>query len=196
MWNIKTPGIPDELFDRDEGVPITKEEVRVVQISKARLKPGMIVYDIGCGSGSISVEAALQVEHSGHVHAIDNDVKAIELTKKNLTKFGITNVSMVNKDANESVSELPEADAIFIGGTGKETKEIVRLCQDKLKQGGRIVIGMILIETIFSVLSLIQELNFNSIDITQVTISKSRKTSTGTMMLARNPVTVLAATKN
>jgi len=87
MWNIKTPGIPDELFDRDEGVPITKEEVRVVQISKARLKPGMIVYDIGCGSGSISVEAALQVEHSGHVHAIDNDVKAIELTKKNLTKF-------------------------------------------------------------------------------------------------------------
>ena len=196
MWNIKTPGIPDELFDRDEGVPITKEEVRVVQISKARLKPGMIVYDIGCGSGSISVEAALQVEHSGHVHAIDNDVKAIELTKKNLTKFGITNVSMVNKDANESVSELPEADAIFIGGTGKETKEIVRLCQDKLKQGGRIVIGMILIETIFSVLSLIQELSFNSVDITQVTISKSRKTSTGTMMLARNPVTVLAATKN
>ena len=196
MWNIKTPGIPDELFDRDEGVPITKEEVRVVQISKARLKPGMIVYDIGCGSGSISVEAALQVEHSGHVHAIDNDVKAIELTKKNLTKFGITNVSTVNKDANESVSQLPEADAIFIGGTGKETKEIVRLCQDKLKQGGRIVIGMILIETIFSVLSLIQELSFNSVDITQVTISKSRKTSTGTMMLARNPVTVLAATKN
>ena len=196
MWNIKTPGIPDELFDRDEGVPITKEEVRVVQISKARLKPGMIVYDIGCGSGSISVEAALQVEHSGHVHAIDNDVKAIELTKKNLIKFGITNVSTVNKDANESVSQLPEADAIFIGGTGKETKEIVRLCQDKLKQGGRIVIGMILIETIFSVLSLIQELSFNSVDITQVTISKSRKTSTGTMMLARNPVTILSATKN
>jgi cobalt-precorrin-6B (C15)-methyltransferase len=53
MWDAKTPGIPDELFDRDENVPITKEEVRVVQISKARLKPGMTVYDIGCGSGSI-----------------------------------------------------------------------------------------------------------------------------------------------
>jgi cobalt-precorrin-6B (C15)-methyltransferase len=196
MWNTKTPGIPDEFFERDEGVPITKEEVRVVQISKARLKPGMIVYDIGCGSGSISVESALQVEDSGHVHAVDNDVRAIELTKKNLAKFGVRNVSIINKDANKVISDLPEADAIFIGGTGKDTEEIVKLCQDKLKQGGRIVIGMILIETIFSVLSLIQELSFNSIDITQVTISKSRKTSTGTMMLARNPVTVLAATKN
>ena len=87
MWNAKTPGIPDELFDRDENVPITKEEVRVVQISKARLKPGMIVYDIGCGSGSISVEAAHQVEESGHVHAVDYDAKAVELTKKNLEKF-------------------------------------------------------------------------------------------------------------
>ena len=106
------------------------------------------------------------------------------------------NVSVINNDANKAISDLPKADAIFIGGTGKDTEEIIKLCQDKLKQGGRIVIGMILIETIFSVLSLIQELRFNSVDITQVTISKSRKTSTGTMMLARNPVTVLAATKN
>ena len=196
MWKTKTPGIPDELFERDEKVPITKEEVRMVQIGKGRLKPGMIVYDIGCGSGSISVEAALQIEDSGHVHAVDNDVKAIELTKKNLAKFEVKNVSVINNDANKAISDLPKADAIFIGGTGKDTEEIIKLCQDKLKQGGRIVIGMILIETIFSVLSLIQELSFNSVDITQVTISKSRKTSTGTMMLARNPVTILSATKN
>ena len=156
----------------------------------------MVVYDIGCGSGSITVEAAFQVEDSGHVHAVDNDTKAIELTKKNLAKFGVRNVSIINNDANKAISDLPEADAVVIGGTGKDTEEIVKLCQDKLKQGGRIVIGMILIETIFSVLSLIQELSFNSVDITQVTISKSRKTSTGTMMLARNPVTILSATKN
>ncbi|KAG2471805.1 MAG: hypothetical protein NPMRD2_1100001 [Nitrosopumilales archaeon] len=65
-----------------------------------------------------------------------------------------------------------------------------------MKQGGRIVIGIILIETLFSVLSLIEKLNFTSIDITQITVSKSRKTSKGTMMLARNPVTIIAATKN
>ena len=195
MWNAKTPGIPDELFDRDENVPITKEEVRVVQISKARLKPGMIVYDIGCGSGSVSVEAGHQVEESGHVHAVDYDAKAVELTKKNLEKFNLANVSVILGNAKEKIAELPNADAVFIGGTGTDTNEIMHICQDKLKSGGRIVIGMILIETIFSVLSSIKELDFNSVDITQVTISKSRKTTTGTMMLARNPVTVLSATK-
>ena len=196
MWKTKTPGIPDELFERDEKVPITKEEVRVVQISKGRLKPGMIVYDIGCGSGSMSVEAALQVEDSGHVHAVDYDPKAVELTKKNLAKFEIQNVSVVGKNANEAISELPDADAIFVGGTGKDTAKIVGMCLDKLKPGGRIVIGMIQIETIFSVLSFVEEQGLESVDITQITISKSRKTSTGTMMLARNPVTVLSATKN
>ncbi len=69
------------------------------------------------------------------------------------------------------------------------------MCQDKLKSGGRIVIGVILIETLYSVLQIIEKLKFNSIDLTQITISKSRKTSTGTMMLARNPVTVISATK-
>ena len=195
MWNAKTPGIPDELFDRDENVPITKEEVRVVQISKARLKPGMIVYDIGCGSGSISVEAAHQVEESGHVHAVDYDAKAVELTKKNLEKFNLANVSVILGNAKEKISELPNADAVFIGGTGTDTNEIMHICQDKLTSGGRIVIGMILIETIFSVLSSIKELDFDSVDITQVTIAKSRSTTTGTMMLARNPVTILSATK-
>lgn len=195
MWNYKTPGIPDELFERSENVPITKEEVRVVQISKARLCPGYTVYDIGCGSGSISIEAAIQVE-SGKVIAIDYDPNAIELTKKNVEKFGLTNISVILGNAKEKISELEQADAIFIGGTGGDTEDIVKMCQDKLKSGGRIVIGVILIETLYSVLQIIEKLKFNSIDLTQITISKSRKTSTGTMMLARNPVTVISATKS
>ncbi len=196
MWNFKTPGIPDELFERTEKVPITKEEVRVIQISKARLCPGQLVYDVGCGSGSISVEAAIQVESSGKVLAIDYDENAIELTKKNIEKFGLSNVSLIHGNAKEKIIELEPADAIFVGGTGKDTAEIVELCQDKLKAGGRIVIGIILIETLYTVLQILDKLQFDSVDITQVTISKSRKTSTGTMMLARNPVTIISATKS
>ncbi len=195
MWTFKTPGIPDELFERTEKVPITKEEVRVIQISKARLRPGQLVYDVGCGSGSISVEAAIQVESSGKVLAIDYDENAIKLTKKNVEKFGLSNVLLIHGNAKEKITALEPADAIFVGGTGKDTAEIVELCQDKLKAGGRIVIGTILIETLYAILQILDKLQFNSVDITQVTISKSRKTSTGTMMLARNPVTIISATK-
>jgi len=195
MWNYKTPGIPDEYFERTENVPITKEEIRTIQISKARLKPGQTVYDVGCGSGSISIEAAFQVESSGKVLAIDYDKNAVELTKKNMYKFDLSNISVIFGNAKEKILELEEADAIFIGGTGGDTKEIVEISQNKLKSGGRIVIGTILIETLYSVLQILDKLQFESVDITQVTISKSRKTSTGTMMLARNPVTIISATK-
>ena len=195
MWNYKTPGIPDEFFERTEKVPITKEEVRTIQLSKARLTAGQTVYDVGCGSGSISIEAALQVENSGKVIAIDYDSNAIELTKKNIEKFGVSNVKVIFGNAKEKILELEEADAIFIGGTGGDTKEIVELSQNKLKSGGRIVIGIILIETLYSVLQILDKLQFDSVDITQVTISKSKKTTKGTMMLARNPVTIISATK-
>ncbi|SRR5579885_499355 len=195
MWKHKTPGIPDELFDRADEVPITKEEARVIQISKSRLCEGQIVYDIGCGSGSVSVEAAYQIGPLGKIFAIDIDPKAIELTKKNLNKFGISNVTVISGNALEKITDLPLADVIFIGGTGGETSEIIKLCEGKLKQGGRIVIGTILIETLYSVISTMEKLSFSSVDITQVTISKSRRTSTGTMMLARNPVTIVSATR-
>ena len=195
MWKYKTPGIPDEEFERTESVPITKEEVRSIQISKARLSPGQTVFDIGCGSGSITVEAGLQVESDGKILAIDFDPNAIDLTKINLKKFGVNNASLILGNAKEQIPKLPDADAIFIGGTGGDTQEIVQLCESKLRSGGRIVIGVILIETLYAVLQTIEKLKFNSIDITQITIGKSRKTSTGTMMLARNPVTVISATK-
>lgn len=195
MWKHHTPGIPDELFERVEDVPITKEEVRTIQISKARLSSGQIVYDIGCGSGSISIESALQIKPEGKVFSIDFDPKAIELTKKNMEKFQVSNISVIYGNATEKISELPTADAIFIGGTGVDTKEILKLCEGKLKSGGRIVIGTILLETLVNVLEEIEKLKFSSLDVTQITVSKSRKTSTGTMMLARNPVTVISATK-
>jgi len=195
MWKSKTPGIPDEEFERTESVPITKEEIRAIQISKGRLSAGQTVLDIGCGSGSVTVEAAIQIENSGKVVGVDIDPNAIELTEKNLKKFGITNYTLIEGNAKEKISELPVADTVFIGGTGGDTKDIVELCQGKIKSGGRIVIGVILIETLYSVLQTIEKLDFESIDITQITIGKSRKTKTGTMMLARNPVTVISATK-
>jgi len=195
LWNYRTPGIPDEMFERSEQVPITKEEVRVVALSKARLKDGNIVLDIGCGSGSITIEAAMQVAPNGKVYAIDHDENAIKLTKENAMKFSVTNIEVIHSKAQDAISKLPTADAILIGGTGGDTYDIIKLAYNKLKSKGRIVIDTILIETMYHSLKAVEELELENVDVTQITIAKSRKVSTGTMMLARNPVIIISAQK-
>ena len=194
VWKYKTPGIPDSQFSKREGVPITKEEARTIQISKARLREGDSVYDIGCGSGSITVEAAIQVGESGKIYAVDKDPNAISLSEENLAKFNIKNATVIHADGKDAVKDLPKVNAIFIGGTGGDTGQIITECVKKLLPEGRIVVGLILIETLFATIKTFEELEFET-DITQITVSKSRKTSTGTMMLARNPVTIISAQK-
>ena len=193
VWDYRTPGIPDELFERTEEVPITKEDIRAIAISKLRLKEGYSAIDVGCGSGSITVELCLQTK--GRVYAIDFDKKAVELTKKNLQKFGVKAEEVILGKAQDILPKLLEVDAIIVGGTWGDTRRVIELAADRLKKGGRIVIDTIVIETLYQALTTINDLELKEIDITQVTISKSRKVTTGTMMLARNPVMIISATK-
>lgn len=183
------------MFEREENVPITKEEVRVIVLSKARLNGNSTVIDVGCGSGSITVEAARQVAPDGKVYAIDQDENAIKLTQKNAIKFNISNIQIIHSKAQEVIGTIPNVDAIFVGGTGGDTYEIINLVYNKLKSKGRIVISTILIETMYHSLKAINELQLMNVDVTQITIAKSRKVSTGTMMLARNPVIIISAEK-
>jgi cobalt-precorrin-6B (C15)-methyltransferase len=192
LWDYRTPGITDELFERTEEVPITKEDIRTIAISKLRLKEGHSAIDVGCGSGSITVELCLQT--SGKVYAIDFDEKAVELTKKNLLKFGVKAEVILGK-AQDILPKLSEVDAVIVGGTWGDTKQVIELAVSRLKKGGRIVIDTIVIETMYQVLTAVNELELKEIDITQVIISKARKVTTGTMMLARNPVMIISATK-
>jgi cobalt-precorrin-6B (C15)-methyltransferase len=193
LWDYRTPGIPDELFERTEEVPITKEDIRTIAISKLRLKEGHSAIDVGCGSGSITVELCLQTR--GKVYAIDFDEKAVELTKRNLQKFGVKAEEVILGKAQDTLPKLSEVDAVIVGGTWGDTKQVIELATGKLKKGGRIVIDTIVIETMYHALAAINELELKEIDITQVIISKARKVTTGTMMLARNPVMIISATK-
>ncbi len=193
LWEYRTPGIPDELFERTEEVPITKEDIRAIAISKLRLKEGYSAIDVGCGSGSISVELCLQT--IGKIYSIDFVKKAVELTKKNLQKFGVKAEEVILGKAQDILPKLLEVEAIMVGGTWGDTRQVIELAVDRLKKGGRIVIDTIVIETLYQALTTINDLELKEIDITQVTISKARKVTTGTMMLARNPVMILSATK-
>ena len=192
-WEFTTPGIPDDLFERSDNVPITKEDIRALAVSKLRLKEGYDVIEVGTGSGSLTVEICLQVK-SGKVYSIDLNPEAIELARRNLERFG-TNAQLILSHAQNVISSLPMVDAIAIGGTLGETEEIIKLSLQRLKSGGRIVIDTILIETLFKTLAALKQHDLIDMEITQATICKSRSVSTGTMLLARNPVTIISATK-
>jgi cobalt-precorrin-6B (C15)-methyltransferase len=193
FWDYRTPGIPDELFETDPDVPITKEEIRAIVLGKLRLKEGFAAIDIGCGSGSITVELCLQTR-SNKIYAIDFNKKAVELTTRNLNKFGVE-AKMITAKAEDVLPTLPAVEAIMIGGSWGNIHRILTLATDRLAKGGRIVIDTILIETMYKTISALKKSRLIGIDITQVTLAKSRQVSTGTMMLARNTVTVISATK-
>jgi len=196
MWSYKTPGIPDKLFLQSDKVPgPTKEEVRVLTISKARLREGFYVVDVGCGTGGLTVEAALQVAYNGKVFAIDEDEAAVKLTRENVEKFGVQNVvQVIHGKAPEVMSNLPKVDAVIIGGSGS-LREAIRSSYEKLKENGRIVINAILLETAYTALDEIKKLNFKNVDVTLVFVAKGREVNSRTMMVARNPITIISATK-
>jgi len=194
LWDYRTPGIPDELFDRVEDVPITKEDVRALVISKLRLKENSSAIDVGCGSGSITVEMCLQTK-GNKIYAIDFDEKAVELTRKNLLKFNVK-AEVIFSKAQDILPLLPQVDAILIGGTSGEVERIVNLGVDRLNKGGRIVIDTVLIETTYRALTTINQANLKEVDVTQAIIAKARKVTTGTMMSARNPIIIISATKH
>ncbi len=195
-WAYKTLGIPDELFNQNDKVPgPTKEEIRVLTISKARLREGSVVIDVGCGTGGLTVEAALQVAPKGKVYAIDEDQAAIELTKSNVEKFGVQdNVMIVRGKAPEALLNLPKADAALIGGS-VSLREVLRASCGKLKTNGRIVINAILLETACTAVDELKKLNFKDIDVTLVSVAKGKQINSGTMMMARNPITIISASK-
>ncbi len=196
IWNYKTPGIPDDLFLQNDSVPgPTKEEVRVLTIAKARLNEGNTVIDVGCGTGGLTVEAALQVAPTGKVYALDEDPVAVELTLSNAKKFGAQdNVSVIQGKAPGDLAGFPVADAVLVGGS-MNLREVLHAAQAKLKEGGRVVINAILLETATTAIDELKKLGFKDIDVTHISVAKGKQINSGTMMMARNPITIVSASK-
>lgn len=188
-WNNCTPGIPEALFERGE-VPLTKTEVRVVAIAKLQLQRNSQVLDIGCGTGSITVEAALQCSQ-GQVTALDRNTEAVRLTRLNADRFGLHNVEVICGRAPE---DLPERkfDRIFIGGGSSDLPGVVDYARQHLNPGGLIVADTILLDSAYKLLTALEKENFQEMDCICLNISRGERVAPGWMMKALNPIYIIS----
>ena len=180
-------GLPDSLFSRTTGIPMTKSETRAVVTSKLELRPSDICWDIGAGTGSITVEMALAA-YRGYVYAVERNAEAKELIEKNITAFHLGNVSVIIGKAPAVLEALPAPDVVFIGGSSGQIEEIMTAALIK-NPGARIVITAVTLETVSAVVNALNKTG-SEFETVQLNVAKSRKAGELHMMEAQNPVTI------
>lgn len=185
-------GLADELFTRSK-VPMTKQEVRSVSMSKLMPKATDKIYDIGAGTGSCSVELAL-LANKGQVWAFERNLEAVALIHKNKDLFGIENLEVIAGEALENIKNMPAPDCVFVGGSGGDLCEMLDIIYAK-NSDCRVVINAITIETLAEVADYYKKHQDYSLEIVNVCVARSRKLGSYNLMMAQNPVYVMTALK-
>ena len=190
-FDDSTPkGIPDARFTRMDGIPMTKSEIRAVAASKMAVRPSDICWDVGAGTGSVTVEMALSA-YLGQVYAIERRVDAIPLIEANCRKFHLGNVTLVCGEAPDALSDLPAPDVVFIGGSGGELPAILKAAWDK-NPAARIAVTAVTIEALSLALSSMKEAGHEP-DIVQISAARGKKVGRVHLMEAMNPISILSA---
>ena len=184
-------GIPDENFTRRK-VPMTKSEVRSTVISKLELSRNGVCWDIGCGTGSVSVEAALQC-FDGKVYAVDKNPEAVELTRENALKFGCDNIEIISGSAPEELAVLPAPDSVFIGGSSGKIGGITDIAFAK-NPNAVIVVTAVSFETLNGAVAAFEQYGIEP-EIVQLAVTRTKKIGSHTMFSAENPVFIIRGKK-
>lgn len=177
----------DDGFIRGK-IPMTKSEVRAVSLSKLELAEDSIVYDVGAGTGSVSVEAALTARR-GHVYAFEEKEEGCGLIRENMTRFGVSNLTVVPGSAPETFAGLPAPDRVFLGGTGGRMTEILEQVRQRNPQA-RIVANVITLETMTALMAYLREHKLEA-EVISVQVSKGETLGTYHRMKAQDPVFVV-----
>lgn len=192
----QTPAPEPKLLPRDEDfirtkVPMTREEVRAVALAKLGLAEDSVLWDIGAGTGSISVAAAM-ICREGEVHAVEVNGEAHALEGENVKKFRLFNVTLHRGAALETIGRLPRPTHIFVGGSGNELPELLSRAAEF--EGARVVVSAVTLKTFRIASELLSGEKFADFDAVQINVSKMKKLGESEVMAAQNPVAIFSAT--
>ncbi|MDM8142385.1 precorrin-6Y C5,15-methyltransferase (decarboxylating) subunit CbiT [Megamonas hypermegale] len=191
---MNLPGISDDLFIRDK-VPMTKEEIRILTMCKAKIRPDSIIWDIGAGTGSLSIEAAM-LAPQGRVYAVEKKDLAVELLQKNIAKFALQDkIEVIQANAPQGLENLPDCDVVFIGGSGSNMFAILDEIDTKLQTGGRIVVNAVTVQTIAQITEYMTQKENYTYEAVQVQVNRLRKVGAYDMFNAQNPVYIVTCVK-
>ena len=189
-WPYASSGIPDELFIRGD-VPMTKQEVRAVALAKLRLAATDTVWDVGAGTGSVSIEAAL-VARAGSVWSVERNAAGVRLIRENADAFGCGNVHAVPGVAPDALAKLPVPDAVFVGGSAGELPSIVEAALEKNSQV-RLCVPCVTVETLTEACALLSGSRFKGFEACQVSAARAEAVGSHHLMKAQNPVFLVSA---
>ena len=185
-------GLSDDLFIRSK-VPMTKQEIRAVSVSKLMPQETDVIYDIGAGTGSCSIELALQAKR-GMVYAFERNPEALALIEKNKELFGVENLTVVAGEASENLEAMPVPDCVFIGGSGGNLCKMLDCIYSK-NANCRVVVNAITVETLIEVVEYYKQREGYALDIVNVFAARAKKLGAYNLMMSQNPVYIMTALK-
>lgn len=194
LWQYVTPGIPDRLFERIPGIPLSKREVRVLLLSSLRLKQNSVLWDIGAGTGTIPVEAGLLCP-KGQVIAIERDEEVASLIRRNCDRFGVKNVQVIEGSAPACLEQLKDApDCVCVEG-GQPIKEILQAVWQRLQPEGRLVATATNFESLYAISEGLAELQMRNIEVVQSAVNRLETRGSRQVFAAVDPIFVLSGEK-
>ncbi|MBF2034992.1 MAG: precorrin-6Y C5,15-methyltransferase subunit CbiT [Leptolyngbyaceae cyanobacterium T60_A2020_046] len=194
LWPYVTPGIPDALFEQLPGIPISKREVRLLIVGALRLQPDAVVWDIGAGTGTIAVEAALLCPQ-GRVVAVERDAEVAGLIRQNCDRFGITNIEVIEGIAPGCFETLPlQPNCIIIEG-GSPLKQVFQAAWPYLPSGGRVVVTTGTLDSLYGISEAFSELRVRNVEIVQPTINRLETRGNRQIFKAIDPMFILSGEK-
>ena len=194
LWSYKTPGIPDKLFERLPGIPLSKREVRILIISSLRMKADSVLWDIGAGTGTIPVEMGLLCPE-GKIIAIERDEEVAGLIQKNCDRFGVKNVRVIRGSAPQCLTEIKDKPDLVCLEGGKPIKDILKQTWEYLKPEGRIVATVNSLENLYIISEGLSELHARNIEVVQSAVNRLETRGIHQTFAAVNPMFILSGEK-